>query len=157
MNRARTAGLYIGGLAIVTAAACGKQSSPADGDLARDLAAAKGAAPGLELAPRSGNSLVVVSAIEGGPAAAARRAVAPAPHVTPSRAAPQPVAPIAAPVPARAPSSAVGETPSAPRPTKTSERAPDPAPLPAASGGKAPDRGASTEAEIFRRMPWIRP
>ena len=154
MNRTRTAGLYIGGFAIVAAAACGKSGSPADGDLAHDLAAAKGsAAPGLELAPRAGNSLVVVSAIEGGPQAAPKRAVAPAPRPAAPHAIPQLAAPT--------PSAAAAATPPAPQPTKTSERAADPAPLPPASGqgtNRERQRGTySTEAEIFHRMPWIRP
>lgn len=149
-------------LAVTATAACGK-SAAADNGLARDLAAAKGSTSGLELAPRAGASQVVVSAIEGGPQAAPARtahapAAKPAARPAPSRAAPQSVAPPIAP----APHAAVAATSSAPAHRATSERAPDPAPLPPASSAENSNRERqrgtySTEADIFRRMPWIRP
>jgi hypothetical protein len=112
-----------------------------------------------------------VSAIEAGPAAAPERAVRkpvtkPVTHAAPLRAAPR--------QPSPAPSASVAQrepAPSAPavqreaapqRAPVAAEPAPDPknvpplAPFPDAQG-KGRDRGAGTEAQIFQRMPWIRP
>src|SRR5262249_3078731 len=87
MRGTQKASLFIAGLAVVAAGACGDRSST-DGD---DLS------PSLELTPRGGSSQAVVSAIEAGPTAApthaARKSVAkPVTHPAPLRAAPQHVA-----------------------------------------------------------------
>ena len=153
----KRASQLIGTLVVIGAAACGKNNA-ADGGLARDLAAAKSSASDLELAPHAGASQVVVSAIEGGPQAAPAKSVhapvaKPAARSAPPRVETRSVAP--------APRPAVIATSSAPTPRTTSERAPDPAPLPPASGqsakGERQNGTYSTEADIFRRMPWIRP
>lgn len=160
MNTKRRSQL-IGATVILAAAACGKSASPVDDGLARDLAAIKSASSDLELAPRAAKPQVVVSAIEGGPQAATARAPK-APSTRSESHAPQTRAPKPA-VQTSVRSATVAEQAPAPAPApaprKTSERSADPAPLP--SSGAAPreqQHGTySTEAEIFRRMPWIRP
>jgi hypothetical protein len=155
---------FIGAFAALTVAvACGKGGAPVDDGLARDLAAAKGSASSLELAPRAGASQVVVSAIEGGPQAAPARATRapiakPTSHPAAPRIATRSVVPPTAPVPH---ASVVESSPTTTQ-RATSERAPDPAPLPPAPSGQGTTRERqrgtySTEAEILRRMPWIRP
>jgi hypothetical protein len=161
MDTRKTVGRIIAGLAVATLGACGKSGAPVDDGLARDLAAVKSS--GLELAPRGGGSQVVVSAIEGGPSAApARSTRAPASsaarHAAPVRR--KAVPSVKAPVPAH--QAAVATSAPVPAQRATSERAADPAPLPPASStqnaARERQRGTySTEAEIFRRMPWIRP
>jgi len=147
MRGSQKASLFIAALAVVATAACGNRSS-SDGD---DLSTS------LELAPRGGSSQAVVSAIEAGPTAApthaAHKPVAkPGSHPAPLRAAPQQVAP--------APKAAVVEAPQQPAAQPQKQTEPDPLPpFPDAQGaGKERQRGKyGTEADIFRRMPWIRP
>jgi hypothetical protein len=145
MRGTQKVGLFVAIAAVAATAACGNRSSQADDDLASDL----------QLAPRGGSAQTVVSAIEAGPKAApvhtAHKPVAkPVSHAAPLRAAPR--------QPAPAPSTAVVQTPS-PAP---SEKSAEPAPLPpfpdAQGAGRERQRGIySTEAEIFKKMPWIRP
>jgi hypothetical protein len=145
MRGAQKVGLFVAFAAAAATAACGNRGSSSDDDLASDL----------QLAPRGGSAQTVVSAIEAGPKAApvhaAHKPVAkPASHPAPLRAAPQRSAP--------APSAAVAQTTQPPAP---SEKSSEPAPIsfPDAQGaGRERQRGTySTEAEIFKRMPWIRP
>lgn len=150
----------ISAVAVAALAACGKGASPVDDGLKRDLDAVNGTGSSLELAPKNASSQVVVSAIESAPQAAPTRA--------PKVSAPKPVTRVAAPkvnTPAPAPAvheqrsqtSVVAESP-APAPRRNSERAADPAPLPDQPSNRERQRGTySTEAEIFQRMPWIRP
>ncbi len=153
-------GLFIAAASVVATAACGNRHTPADDGLARDLAAVGSASSDLQLAPRGGGSQTVVSAIEAGPASAPQRAakkpaVKPVTHPAPLRAAPQ-----------RPTTPPVTVVQSAPQPAQPApapqEKAGEPAPLPpfpdAQGAGKTRQRGTyGTEAEIFQRMPWIRP
>ena len=68
------AGLIAGVAALIGAGACSKSGPIVDDGLQRDLAAAAGS--DLELAPMNARSQVVVSAIEGGPAASPKSAPA---------------------------------------------------------------------------------
>lgn len=139
----------VAAIALTATAACGRSSSGAgaiDDGLQRDLAQA--GASGLELAPKAGRQ-VVVSAIEGGPRAApapaARRAPRPVQQPTRGRV-----------MARRAPS---------PSPAPVRERvevqapAPEPVPAPAPRPTVQPRQPGvySTEADVFRQMPWIRP
>src|SRR5437763_12883204 len=95
MRATQKASLLIGTLAVMSAAACGRQRSPADAGLARDLAAAGGSTSSdLQLAPHAGSAQTVVSAIEAGPQAAPKHATRapvakPVTHPAPLRAAPR--------------------------------------------------------------------
>jgi len=147
MRATQKAALFVAGLAIVATAACGNRSSSDNDDVAHDL----------ELVPRTG-SQTVVSAIEGTPTATPARiarkpAAKPASHPAPLRAAPARTAP--------APRVTVVETPRE-TPSRAQPKTVEPEPLPPApdaqGAGKARQQGSyGTEAEIFRRMPWIRP
>jgi hypothetical protein len=153
-------GWFIAAAAVAGSAACGNGRSATDDGLARDLAAVGSATSDLQLAPRGGGSQTVISAIEAGPTSAPntatrKPAVKPVTHSAPLRAAPQQTAPPPVSVAQQAPS------PAAPAPA-THEKAAEPPPLPpfpdAQGAGKARQRGTySTEAQIFQRMPWIRP
>ena len=142
-TRYRRASLFAVAAALVGAGACGT-SKPMDSGLKQDLAAA--GANGLELAPTSARSQVVVSAIEGGPtfAPTVRKAV--------PKPVPRPLAHVTA-VAATAPQT-IPQTTAAPTEATT-----EPAPLPpAARPTQERQKGTyKTEAEIFRQMPWIKP
>ncbi|MGH7615678.1 MAG: hypothetical protein ACREPM_00445 [Gemmatimonadaceae bacterium] len=149
-------GRVIVAVVVVGAAACGNRGSKVDESLSRDLARVGTAGSDLQLAPRGAGQQVVVSAIEGGPTSAPahtvkKPAAKPVTHPAPLRAAPQQTAP--------SPSAAVVQA--EPAPHATPQPPAEPAPLPpfpdAQGAGRARDHGASTEADIFRRMPWIRP
>lgn len=158
------ASLIIGTFVGVAATACGK-SSAVDTSLASDLAAASGKVSSLELAPQSSESRLVVSAVEAGPEASpaprAPRAPAakPTTHAAPRHVAPKAPAPRAPAHTSVATAEPAPEPAPRPQPKATHERAPDPAPLPSMpSTGRERQHGTySTEAEIFRQMPWIRP
>lgn len=130
MNTTWRAGL-IAGVALIAAAACsktGKGAASMDDALRADLEQA--GATGLELAPKAGRQ-VVVSPIEGGP----RAAPAPAAH-------------------------RVRTTVQRPAPRRTVAARPEPAapaPQPTPQAQQRQPGVYSTEAEIFRQMPWIRP
>lgn len=131
LNRTWRAGL-IAGIALIAAAACsknGRGSAAMDDALRSDLKQA--GATGLELAPKAGRQMVV-SPIEGGP----RGAPAPAAH-------------------------RVRATVQRPAPRRTVAAQPEPAPAPQPTPQPHPQQRQpgvySTEAEIFRQMPWIRP
>lgn len=163
MRGTQKAGLVVMVVVGVAATACGNTRSKVDDSLSRDLAAAGGAASDLQLAPRGGSAQTVVSAIEAGetsaPKAAVHKPVAkPVTHEAPLRAAPQQTAP--------APSASVAQAQPAPQPVapapnsaQASRDVPPLPPFPDAQGaGKARQAGKyGTEAEIFQRMPWIRP
>jgi len=138
----RTRWIIVAATTVAAAACRGTDGQPMDDALKHDLAAAT-ARP----------QQVVVSAIEGGEAVAKK-------------------APQRAPLPAKAPRFATSTAPAAkqqPLPTPTPAPAPHtpaPAPrveernvppLPAAPSRQGPDAASQKEAEIFRRMPWIRP
>ena len=166
----KTASQLIGSLAVITLTACGKGKTAVDDGLARDLAASSGspAATGLELAPRAGNSQVVVSAIEAGPEAALRLARRVRRSQSRRRIRLRRK---------RRGTRLLRRRKSQCRRHRLSQlrrRAPAPAPpVRRANGPRIPhrchqrqdrarsgeqQRGTySTEAEIFRRMPWIRP
>lgn len=146
----RRAGL-IAAIALVGTAACGRNSGGShamDDGLRSDLEQA--GASDLELAPKTGRQ-VVVSAIEGGPQAA--RASAPLrtrqPVQQPRR---QAVVARRAPAPTPAP------TP-APHRVEAQAEAPAarPAPAPQPQAQQRQPGVYSTEADVFRQMPWIRP
>src|SRR5215218_5737034 len=91
MNSTTRFGLFAVAATLVTAAACGKSAAAADESLTRDLAAATGTGGDIELAPRAARNQTVVSAIEGGPTAAPKKAsVAPSKTPAPVRRQPQP-------------------------------------------------------------------
>jgi hypothetical protein len=151
-------GLIAACAALIGAAACNREGSAvADDALVRDLAAAGAAgASGLELAPSTTRSQVVVSAIEAGETSAPKRATPKqAPRAT-SHAAPH-AAKQQLPNATPKPSPVVAEAPSVPPAT---EPAPAPAPVitrPAPAQQPQQHGVYKTEAEIFRQMPWIRP
>lgn len=139
-------------VALIGLAACSKPQAT-DSGLERDLAAV--GSGGLELAPNSARPQVVVSAVEAGPRAAPAPAVRkptprPTPRPAPRIAANNTVAP--APAPAPLPVATVTAAASPPK-------AAEPAPLPpAASRAQGRQAGTySSEAEVFRKMPWIKP
>ena len=141
LNRTWRAGL-IAGVSLIAAGACSKNGNGAasmDDALRSDLERA--GATGLELAPKAGRQLVV-SPIEGGP----RAAPAPAPHRVRTT--------VQRPAPRRT-------VASRPEPTPASARTSVPAPTPQSAPQSQPQQRQpgvySTEAEIFRQMPWIRP
>jgi hypothetical protein len=148
----RRAGL-IAAIALVGTAACGRNSGSRaiDDGLRSDLEQA--GASGLELAPKAGRQ-VVVSAIEGGPqatpAAAPRRTRQPVRQprrqTVVARRPPAPTAATAAPATPRV----EAEAP-APQPT------PQPTPAPPPRAQQRQPGVYSTEADVFRQMPWIRP
>jgi len=156
MRGMQKTGLFMAAAAVVGSAACGNRHTASDDGLARDLAAVGSASSDLQLAPRGGGSQTVVSAIEAGPTAAPKKAakkpaVKPVTHPAPLRAAPERQAPPPVSVAQQAP------PPAQPAP-KPQEKEADPAPLPPfPDAQRGRDRGSSTEAQIFQRMPWIRP
>ena len=129
----RRTGLIAAGIALIAAAACSKNGTD------REQAGVNG----LELAPKAGRQ-VVVSPIEGGGGTAATSAR----HTTRSV--------------RRSPAQhvAVGRHAAAPARTRGVERASNP-PGPQPEAHAPPQQRQpgvySTEADIFRRMPWIRP
>jgi hypothetical protein len=172
----RRAGLMAAATALIGVGACGNSGKPMDDGLKQDLAAAGGnAAPGngIELAPKSATSQMVISAIEGGPTVAP----APAAHTPVPKPTPKPAARLAAnrnqPVNAPSPAPVVTEpAPSAPAPQPEPARAPEPQqqaraveppplpsiarPMPNRSPGQ--QQGVyKTEGEVFKNMPWIKP
>ena len=135
MNRTWRAGL-IAGVTLIAAAACSKNGNGAasmDEGLRSDLQQA--GATGLELVPKAGRQMVV-SPIEGGP----RAAPAPTAHRVRTT--------VQRPTPRRTVAARPEPTP-----------APQPAPQPARQSQPQQRQPGvySTEAEIFRQMPWIRP
>ena len=131
MNRTWRTGL-IAGVALIATAACSRNGNGAasmDDALRSDLKQA--GATGLELAPKAGRQMVV-SPIEGGP----RATPAPAAH-------------------------RVRTTVQRPAPRRTVATRPEPTPAPQPAPQSQPQQRQpgvySTEAEIFRQMPWIRP
>jgi len=153
----RRAGL-ITAIALVGTAACGRNSGGSramDDGLRSDLEQA--GASGLELAPKAGRQ-VVVSAIEGGPQAAptsARRTRPPVRQAV-QRPVQQPIQ-----QPRRQTVVARRATPATPAPATSRVEAEAPAPKPTpAPQPQAQQRQPgvySTEADVFRQMPWIRP
>ena len=134
----------IAGIALIAAAACSKNGNgrtSMDASLRSDLDQA--GAANLELAPTAGRR-VVVSPIEGGPRA------------TPATAPRRIRSAVQRPAPRR--TVAVRQEP-APSRARAGEPAPVQAPQPARqSQPQSRQPGVySTEAEIFRQMPWIRP
>jgi hypothetical protein len=102
-------------------------------------------ATSLELTPKAGRQ-VVVSPIEGGP----RATPATAPHRTKSA--------IQRPLPRRTVAVRPEPAPSRAQPASEPATAPAPAPRAPQAQPQQRQRGVySTEAEIFRQMPWIRP
>src|SRR4051812_1374503 len=75
-------GLIAALAALIGAGACSNKTQPVDASLKADLAAAGGSNGDLQLAPSAAKSQMVLSAIEGGPQAAPKRA-APAPTPKP--------------------------------------------------------------------------
>ena len=145
-------GLVSAVVALAAVAACSKDRAEIDPSLKADLAAVGGGTAGdLELAPSSTKSLVVVSAIEGGPQAAPKRA-APVlkPRPTVKKAPPAPVRQ----APAAAPTVVAAEQAPTPEPEQPAIRSTRQAPTPAP---QQDHRVYKTEAEVFRQMPWIRP
>jgi hypothetical protein len=145
-------GLVSAIVALAAIAACSNDKTELDPALKADLAAIGGTTGDLQLAPTSNRSSVVLSAIEGGPQAAPKKAapvrtVRPTPKQAPHVAAAQ--------APAERPA-AVAEVEQAPAPQpeqpaiQSTRQAPAPAP-------QQDRRVYKTEAEIFRQMPWIRP
>ncbi len=164
MTKTKRTGLGILTVALAGLSACSDKTAPADAGLKRDLAAAVGTAGDLELAPKSAQSQMVVSAIEGGPSATP----APAPRKAVPKPTPRPVPQVAekrevAPTPM--PEARVVESVPTPAPAPTHEPAPlpskaaEPPPLPpATSGPVGRQQGVyKTEAEIFRQLPNIKP
>ena len=141
MNRTWRTGL-IAGVALIAATACSKKGSGSgsmDDALRADLEQA--GASGLELAPKVGRQMVV-SPIEGGP-----------------RAAPAPVlrrvgTTVRRPAPRRTVAARPETAPASPRATVPT---PTPQPAPQSHPQQRQPGVYSTEAEIFRQMPWIRP
>lgn len=143
----------------VLLAACGKPNTASmDEGLKQDLAAVGGS--GLELASRSSNQQMVVSAIEGGPTSApahasTKKPTAPKPVVHRTERPTQSVAQLPTPAPVPAP------VVTAPAPVISSPVEPAPLPPAQTSTARQPARRQTgpykTEAEIFRQMPWIRP
>jgi len=148
----KRAGLIAVGSALIVAAACGNEEAM-DESLKRDLASVAG--NGVELAPRTQSSQLVISPVEAAPAsapAAGKTKVAPK---APSR------------TPVRVASTAPVREQSAPAPVQTVERptiaspaaATEPPPLPPMTRRPTERQSGTykTEAEIFRQMPWIKP
>jgi hypothetical protein len=155
----KRAGLAAAVAALIGAGACSNKAQPVDASLRADLEAAGGSTSDLQLAPTSAKSQVVVSAIEGGPESAPKKAATkPIPHPSPkptihvaqqrSRA-PAPVAKADNAAPAPAQQAPVIE---APAPAEAPAAAPAPAQAP-----REDHRVYKTEGEIFKQMPWIRP
>lgn len=145
-------------IAVLLTACGGSNTASMDEGLKQDLASVGSSS--MELAPKSANQQMVVSAIEGGPTSAPVRAsskkpTSPKPVVKPPKQPMQSVAEAAAPSPTPAPVIA------APAPVEASPV--EPAPLPpiqapvARQSTKRQTGPYKTEAEIFREMPWIRP
>lgn len=158
----KRAGLSIAVAGLTVLGACSNKSQAVDESLKADIAAANGnASPNdLQLAGSSNKSQVVVSAIEGGPESAPKKA-APAKVAKPS---PKPVTHVAkqdAPVPAPQAQAPREEAPApspAPVQAAPAPQAPEPAPIQAPVREPQRDgRVYKTEGEIFRQMPWIRP
>ncbi len=136
-----------------------------DSGLKQDLAAA--APSSLELAPQTTQAQVTVSAIEAGPesapkAAAPKKVTKPTTKPAPRVASPRRVQQVAkAPTPKTLPQPQIVEAQAAPAPApKVEAPAParEPAPLAQPVTPKGRQAGVySTEAEVFSKMPWIRP
>jgi len=148
----KRAGLAAAAAALVAAAACRNSDKPLDDALKQDLSAA-GADNSLQLAPNGARSQAIdlEDAPKAAPAPAARRpAPRPAPRAAPQLAAQQlPPAPAPAPIPRAEPRQATAQAPTAI----------EPPPLPPARSAPTQRQQGTykTEAEIFQRMPWIRP
>jgi len=150
-------GIFAVAAALAAATACGKTGSSNDEALKRDLAAATAAGGDLELAPRTARPQVVMSAIEGAPAAAPKRAaVARSSTPAPVRRTVQPRKTETATPRVAAKSE---ESPAPVRAEPAPAPAVEPPPLPPATRGPSSRQQGTykTEAEIFRQMPWIRP
>jgi hypothetical protein len=157
MTRIKNAGLVSAIVALATVAACSNKQEPkVDPSLKADLAAVGGSANDLQLAPSSAKASVVVSAIEGGPQSAPKRvAKAPTPkpvqHKAPPAAAREPR--VTAPAPTSVASVEQAAAPVAPV-EQPAVQAPRPVP---AQAPQQDHRVYKTEAEVFSKMPWIRP
>jgi len=135
-----------------------------DSGLKQDLAAA--APSSLELAPQATQAQVTVSAIEAGPEsapkAAPKKVTKPTTKPAPRVASPRRVQQVAkAPTPKPLPQPQIVEAQAAPAPAPKIEApapAREPAPLaqPVKPQGRQPGV-YSTEAQVFSKMPWIRP
>jgi len=147
----KRAGLIAVGSALIVAAACGSSEGAMDESLKRDLVSAAG--NGVELAPRTQSSQLVISPVEAAPASA--------PSAVTRKVAPKTSSGAPVRVPATAP---IGEHST---PAQTVERGPvvsprattEPPPLPPITR-RPTDRQSGTyktEAEVFRQMPWIKP
>jgi hypothetical protein len=156
----RRAGTIVALIALASAAACSRSSSPTlDSGLQADLKAAAGG--DVELASHSATSQLVISPLEATPSAVPQRAPhrspapasrpatnvaserAPAPHVTVHRAPERVAAEQSAPAPSRSEPAPVAQ--------------PIPTPAPAAQPAQRQPGVYKTEGEIFKQMPWIRP
>ena len=161
--RRRTAALSFAAAIAVLLTACGRSNTVSmDDGLKQDLAAVGGAS--MELAPKSANQQMVVSAVEGGPTSApahtsTKKPTAPKPIVKNPTRPVQSVAQLPTPSPAPAP------VVTSPAPVESSPVEPAPLPplprtvqAPVARQPSTRQAGPyKTEAEIFREMPWIRP
>ena len=154
MTRLRVAATFAAAIAVLLTACGGSNTASMDDGLKQDLAKVSGSS--MELAPRSANGQVVVSAIEGGLTSTPTRASshkAAAPRQT-LRSVQQPTRSVAQ-TPSPAPMA------SSPAPTQVSPAEPPPLPPVQAPVARQQTNGRTgpykTEAEIFRQMPWIRP
>jgi len=162
MRIPQRAGLAAASIAMIALAACSNKTQPADASLKADLAAATGAANAsvdgdIQLAPKAQQSQTVVSAIEGGPTSAPKRASVkhtPQPKPQPK---PKPQTSVAQLPPAPAPVPQPQVTPPAPTEPQATIPAPRPQQLPAQQPQERQRGTYSTEAQIFKQMPWIRP
>jgi hypothetical protein len=148
----RWSSLIAAGSALIGVAACGRGNEPMDSDLKQDLAAV-GAGTSVELAPRAGQSQLVVSPIEAGPTSAPVR-MAHKPTAKPTQHSALRIAANVDPAPEPAPHPVVKQ-PAPSAPSRTAE----PAPLPPVAKQPAQRQPGTykTEGDIFRQMPWIRP
>jgi outer membrane biosynthesis protein TonB len=161
MRRGTTrAGLIAVSAALIGAAACSKTSPTMDSGLKKDLAAA--APSSLELAPQATQAQVTVSAIEAGPESAPK-AAAPKKVTRPTtKPAPHVAAPRREVAQAPLPQPKIVTAQAAPTPQPVPQAAPAPAKEPAPLTQPVQARGRqpgvySTEAQVFAKMPWIRP
>lgn len=166
MRIPQRAGLAAATVAMIALAACSNKTQPADASLKADLAAATGASVAgnasvdgdIQLAPTAQQSQTVVSAIEGGPTSAPKRAsVKPVSHTPRPKPQPKPQTSVAQLPPAPAPVPQPEVTPPAPSEPQATIPAPRPQPLPAQQPQQRQRGTYATEAQIFKQMPWIRP
>jgi hypothetical protein len=159
-NRTRLAAAAIALAGASAMAACSSKAPTVDNGLKLDLAAAQQAARGGQQ---------VVSDIEVSPSAVPRpqspsrapehaprretHSAPPAPQVTPAPAAAQPAVVADAPKPAPTPAAQVSPAPAQPAAQQPAIAAPH---APTGPQGRQPGV-YTTEGDIFRRMPWIRP